>query len=117
LKRILNDKSIEWEKSISFAQDQNDVSERAIRTVIKKARILLIAANLSKRLWPETLSTTCYLSNRSLIKTLDEKILYETWYDENLIFRICECTTAKRTWSIIMQKKKTRWQNELESIH
>jgi hypothetical protein len=61
LKEILNDKNIEWEKSVSFAQDQDDVSERIIRTVIEKARILLIAANLSKRLWPKTLSTTCYL--------------------------------------------------------
>jgi hypothetical protein len=46
LKEILNDKSIEWKKSASFAQDQDDVSERTIRTVIEKARILLIAANL-----------------------------------------------------------------------
>jgi hypothetical protein len=59
LKEILNDKNIEWEKSISFAQDQNDVLERAIRTMIEKARILLIAANLSKRLWLKALIITC----------------------------------------------------------
>jgi hypothetical protein len=82
LKEILNDKSIEWEKSASFAQDQDDVSERTIRTVIEKARILLIAANLLKRLWSKTLITICYLSNRSFIKTLDEKISYEAWHDE-----------------------------------
>jgi hypothetical protein len=73
LKEILNNKSIEWKKSASFAQDQDDVSERTIRTVIEKARILLITANLSKRLWSEALITVCYLSNRSLIKTLNEK--------------------------------------------
>jgi hypothetical protein len=50
LKGILNDKDIEWKKSVPFAQDQDDVSERAIRTVIEKARTLLITANLSKRL-------------------------------------------------------------------
>jgi hypothetical protein len=50
LKEILNDKSIELKKSASFAQDQDDVSEIIIRIVIEKARILLIAANLSKRL-------------------------------------------------------------------
>ncbi len=86
LKKTSNDKNIEWKKLVSFAQDQNDVSKRAIRTVIDKTRILLIAANLSKRLWSETLSTICYLSNRSLIKTLDEKIFYETWYDEKSDF-------------------------------
>ncbi len=82
LKETLNDKDIEWEKSAFFAQDQDDVSERTIRTVIEKARTLLIAANLSKRLWPETLTTACYLSNRSSIKALDGKTSYEAWYDE-----------------------------------
>jgi phosphopantetheine adenylyltransferase len=57
---------------------------------------LLIAANLSKRLWPKALITVCYLSNRSLIKTLDEKISYEAWHDEksdlsNL--RVYDCKT------------------------
>jgi hypothetical protein len=82
LKEILNDKNIEWKKSAPFAQDQDEVSKRAIRTIIEKARILLIAANLPKRLWSETLSTTCYLSNRFLTKALDEKTSYEAWYDE-----------------------------------
>ncbi len=82
LKEILNNKSIEWKKSVSFAQDQDDVSERAIRTIIEKARIFLITANLLKRLWSKTLITICYLSNRFFIKTLDEKISYETWHDE-----------------------------------
>jgi hypothetical protein len=83
LKEILNDKNIEWEKSVSFAQDQNDVSEKAIRTVIEKARILLIAANLSKRLWSKALIIVCYFSNRSSIKALDEKMTsYEAWHDE-----------------------------------
>jgi hypothetical protein len=96
LKETLNDKNIEWEKSASFAQDQDDVSERTIRTVIEKARTLLIAANLSKRLWSETLTTTCYFSNRFFIKTLDEKISYEAWHDEksdlsNL--RVYDCKT------------------------
>jgi hypothetical protein len=77
LKETLNDKDIEWKKSASFVQDQDDVSERAIRTVIEKARTLLIAANLPKRLWPKALITACYLSNRSPIKALDGKTPYE----------------------------------------
>jgi hypothetical protein len=83
LEETLNDKDIEWEKSASFAQDQDDVSERTIRTIIEKARTLLIAANLFKPLWPKTLITVCYLSNRSLIKTLNDKIFYKTWHDKN----------------------------------
>jgi hypothetical protein len=50
--------------------------------VIEKARTLLIAANLPKRLWSEALSTACYLSNRFPTKALDGKTLYEAWYGE-----------------------------------
>jgi hypothetical protein len=94
LEGTLNDKGIEWEKSAPFAQDQDGVSERAIRTVIEKARTLLISANLPKRLWPEALTAACYLSNRSLTKALNDKTPYEAWYGEkpdlsNL--RVYEC--------------------------
>jgi hypothetical protein len=117
LKKILNDESIEWEKSAFFAQDQDEVSKRTIRTVIKKARILLIAANLSKRLWPETLSTTCYLSNRSLTKALDEKTSYEAWHDEESDLSNLRVYDCKAYVIDYHAKKKTRWQNKLESIH
>jgi hypothetical protein len=50
LEEILNHKNIEWKKSAFFAQDQDDVSERAIRTIIEKARTFLVATNLPKRL-------------------------------------------------------------------
>jgi hypothetical protein len=127
LKEILNDKDIEWEKSASFAQDQDDVSEKTIRTMIEKARILLIAANLLKRLWPKTLTTVCYLSNRSLIKTLNEKTSYEAWYDEKLDLsnlRVYDCKTyvidyhakkkdkmIKRTWinTLVNYEVKNQW--------
>jgi hypothetical protein len=115
LKDILNDKSIEWEKSVSFAQDQDDVSERIIRTIIEKARILLIAANLLKRLWSKTLITICYLSNRFLIKTLDEKTSYEAWHNEksdlsNL--RMYDCKTY-----VIDYHAKKKEQNDLKIMN
>ncbi len=127
LKKILNEKSIEWKKSAFFAQDQDEVSKRAICTIIEKARILLIAANLSKRLWPETFSTTCYLSNRFFTKALNEKTLYETWYDEkpdlsNLRMYDCKAYVIdyhakekdkmiKRTWidTLVDYEIKNQW--------
>jgi hypothetical protein len=95
--------------------------------VIEKARTLLITANLSKRLWPETLSTVCYLSNRFLTKALDGKTPYETWYDEksNLSnLRVYDCKTyvidyhakkkgkmTKRAWTgtLVEYEVKNQW--------
>jgi hypothetical protein len=52
LEEILNDKNIEREKSISFAQNQDDVSKRTIRTIIEKARTLLVENNSHYQMQP-----------------------------------------------------------------
>lgn len=91
---VLNEKDIQWEKSAFYAQDQNDVFERAIRTILKKARTLLISVNLSRKLWSEALSAACYLSNRSSTKALNDKTSFEAWHEKKLNLsnlRVYEC--------------------------
>ena len=73
-------KGIIWEKSAPYAQDQDGVAERFIRTIIHRARTMLIHAGLPSKLWPKTLSTPCYITNRLLTKALERKTLFEAWY-------------------------------------
>lgn len=73
-------KKIIWEKSDSYSQDQNGIVEQPIRTIIEKARTMLIYAGLSSKLQPETLLTVTYITNRLPIKALQEKTLFEAWY-------------------------------------
>jgi len=47
---------------------QNGVAERKNRTLIEIARTLLNDYNLPKSFWGEAVSTTCYITNRALIR-------------------------------------------------
>jgi uncharacterized protein YlxP (DUF503 family) len=78
----LNARDIQWKNSISYAQDQNDVSERSIRTILERARTFMIHAHLSRKFWFEALIAACYIINRLLIKSLREMISYEAWYEK-----------------------------------
>lgn len=80
LKPYLRSKGITHEKSAPYAQDQDGVAERSIRTILKRARTMLIHANLPHRLWPEAISAACYITNRLPTKALDGMTPYKAWH-------------------------------------
>lgn len=47
------------------------------RTLMEKARSMLSDANLSHDYWAKVVDTTCYVVNKSLMKTLVNKTPYE----------------------------------------
>ena len=80
LQPYLREKGIAHEKSAPYAQDQDGVAERSIRTVLERARTMLIHANLPHRLWPEAIAAACYITNRLPTKALEKKTPYEAWH-------------------------------------
>jgi transposase InsO family protein len=56
LTATLNQKGIQWEMSAPYAQDQDGVSERFVRTILERARTMLIHGALPRKLWPEALA-------------------------------------------------------------
>ena len=77
------EQGIQWEPSAPYAQQQNGVSERSIRTVLEKARTMLIHANLPKSFWAEALNTPVYLADRTPTSSLpDHKTPYEAWHEK-----------------------------------
>jgi len=48
--------------------EQNGVAERFNRTIVDMIRAFLSDSGLAKKFWAETLSTACYLRNRSLLR-------------------------------------------------
>ena len=89
----LNEKDIKWELFVSYAQNQNDVSKRIIKTIIEKIRILIIETKFFCHFWLEVVSTSCYLLNRSFNKSI--KITsFEIWTNRKLDlfnFRMYKC--------------------------
>ena len=70
---------ISFEPSAPYTQNQNGVSERAIRSIVEKARSMLLNARLTEGFWEEAVRTSVYLKNRSPTRAVDSVTPYEAW--------------------------------------
>lgn len=67
--------------STPYCPQQNGVSERMNRTLMEKARCLLLNSQLDKTFWTAAIQTAAYLLNRTPTVTLDQaKTPAEYWY-------------------------------------
>ena len=78
-KDILRQNGISYEPSAPYTQNQNGVSERMNRTILEKARSMLMEARLPESFWAEAVNTAVYLHNRSPTRSLEGKTPYEAW--------------------------------------
>ena len=76
----LKNSGIEHQYTIPKTPEQNGVSERMNRTLVKKVRSMLADSGLPQKIWAEALSTAVYLINRSPTKALDKTTPFEAWY-------------------------------------
>jgi hypothetical protein len=75
MKGILN------ESTIPYTPEQNGVSERMNRTLVEKARTIIIESGLANRFWGDAISCACYLTNRSPCSVYKEKVTpFERWF-------------------------------------
>lgn len=74
---ILRVSAISLEPSPPYTQHKNGVSERMIRTLVTKARAMLLDSRLPDRFWAEAINTATYLHNRSPSRPLSNKTPYE----------------------------------------
>jgi len=81
-RKFLQKEGIKHQSTVPYSPQQNGLAERSNRTVVEKARCLLIDANLSKEFWAEACSTAVYLINRSPAKSLQYKTPHEMWSKE-----------------------------------
>ncbi|GJS22964.1 ribonuclease H-like domain-containing protein [Tanacetum coccineum] len=79
--RIMNEfcemKGIRREFSVARTPQQNGVTERKNRTLIKAARTMLADSKLPTTFWAEAVNTACYVQNRVLVIKPHNKTPYE----------------------------------------
>lgn len=81
MRELFAEKGIEYELTIPNTPENNGVAERLNRTLLEKARCMLLASSLRKSFWIESLLTAVYLLNRSPTRALDgDKVPAELWY-------------------------------------
>lgn len=81
--------------------EQNGVSERGNRTVVTKARSLMLEAGMPIRFWYEACKTAVFLTNRTVSSSLsDHKTPYEVWFSRKPMLkhlRVWGCLTYIHT--------------------
>ena len=74
---ILRVSGISFEPSPPYTQHKNGVSERMIRTIVTKARAMILDSRLSDEFWAEAVNTAVYLHARSPSRSVDGLTPYE----------------------------------------
>ena len=80
IQSFLAEAGILLEPSCPYTPQQNGLSGRKNRTIVEKARCMMLDANLPKCYWAEAVSTAVYLLNRSPNKILNSSTPYQEWF-------------------------------------
>jgi transposase InsO family protein len=88
MNNILKVNGICHERTVPYSPEQNGVSERLNRTLVEKARTMLIEAGLPLEYWAEAAATATYLKNRSPTKALKKKLHLRHGQERGLIWLI-----------------------------
>lgn len=97
MKNFCKKKGIKVEYTVPYNPQMNGVSERMNRTLVDKARTLLLESKLPKDMWGEAIYCSAYISNRSPTAS-KEKTPSEMWEGckPNLCnLRVFGCTAYK----------------------
>lgn len=85
-KCFCNDKGIQLKYTVAYNPEMNAVSERFNRTVVEKARTMLLSSGLDRRFWNEAVLYANYVRNRSPTSAVGEQFANKTpaeiWYQK-----------------------------------
>lgn len=70
---------IQHQTTNPYTPEQNGLAERMNRTLVEKAKCLILNSSLEKSFWAEAVSTAAYIINRSPTRALEYKTPYEIW--------------------------------------
>lgn len=76
---FLKEQGISRRLACTYSPQQNGRAERKNRSLVDKARCLLIESRLPLSFWAEAIHTANYLCNRSPSRTLDYQTPFERW--------------------------------------
>lgn len=106
MNEIIASSGIIHQTTCPYTPEQNGLAERMNRTIIEKARCLLIQANLSKKYWAEAVNTAVYLVNRLPCKGLENCTPEEGWSGRKPTLKHLKVFGCKAIVQIPKEKRK-----------
>ena len=76
----LANRGITHQTTVPYNSHQNGVSERAIRTLTEKARVMMFDANTPLSLWAEAINCATFIVNRLPSTAVKNEYPYKHWY-------------------------------------
>jgi transposase InsO family protein len=95
--------------SVEYTPQQNGVAEKANRTIVKKAKLMLIESGLSRKYWAEAVSTAGYLRNRSPTKALSEATRVHAWSGGDKVNLSYLSVFGSQGFARIPKQKRDKW--------
>jgi len=80
--KYFEEKGIQFEFTIRYTPEQNGVAERMNRTILERARCMILGCNLGKAFWSEAVLAAVYLINRSPTSALNGDAPARKWFNE-----------------------------------
>lgn len=106
-------KGIMLDYTISYTPQQNGKAERKNRSLVERARAILIDSGMPKRFWGEAILSANYVMNRGISANLDYVTPSEVWYQNKpnvSNFRIFGCMA----YSHIPQELRSKFDSKIE---
>lgn len=98
-----------------YTPEQNGTAERFNRTLIEKAKCMLLNAKLPKQYWADAVHTAAYIINRSPTKSLSYKTpeeLWSGWKPNVKHMRIFGCEAMVH----LPQEKRKKWDPKAQKM-
>lgn len=81
-RQYFEDCGIQFKFTIPYTPQQNGVAERMNRTIMEKARCMILHSKMNKIFWSEAVIAAVYLINRCPTNAMKDKLPAELWYGE-----------------------------------
>lgn len=113
METILKNSGIQHQLTVPYSPQQNGLAERMNRTLVEKARSMIVAADLLIKYWAEAISTAAYLVNRSPTKSLRNMTPEEAWTGTKPDLSHLRESGCK-TFAYILKEKSRKWDEKAQ---
>lgn len=79
VKKLLEEKGIIHETTVTYSPEQNGKAERDMRTIVEAARTMMQAKRINKILWAEAVNTAVYVLNRTSKSRVQGITPFQLW--------------------------------------
>lgn len=111
MKELCDREGVTIQFTTPYSPELNGVSERMNRTLVEKAKSMLVESNLPLHFWGEAVRTATYLTNRSQTNAVKNKTPYEMWHRQKpdlSKLKIFGC----RAYALIPKEKRKKFDDK-----